>query len=75
MEPWTFNKGLLVLKELDDCSNPDVGDFVYTQLWVQVHNLPSDGMYGEIGNRIRNIRCRYSFYLIYCNTIFYKKNK
>lgn len=29
MEPWTFNKSLLVLKELDDSSNPNIGDCVY----------------------------------------------
>ncbi|EXC28688.1 hypothetical protein L484_006984 [Morus notabilis] len=51
MEPWTFNNALIALKEVDGVNIGDVGEFRHTRLWVQVHNLPSEGMIEEIGVR------------------------
>lgn len=52
MEPWTFNNALIALKEVDGVNKGDVGEFRHTRLWVQVHNLPSEGMIEEIGQII-----------------------
>ncbi|GMN52831.1 hypothetical protein TIFTF001_021966 [Ficus carica] len=52
MEPWVFDKHLIVLKEVngDDVLNWD--DWCFTSFWVQAHNLPMRGIVEKIGMMI-----------------------
>ncbi|KAK6138781.1 hypothetical protein DH2020_027478 [Rehmannia glutinosa] len=49
LEPWTFNRSLLVLKEFEGLNSKDVDDIQYTRFWVQIHNLPDVWMTNKIG--------------------------
>ncbi|MBA0675514.1 hypothetical protein Goari_017054 [Gossypium aridum] len=44
--PWTFNNHLLVFHHLKQGEDPLEVDLLYTEFWVQIHNLPL-GMFTE----------------------------
>ncbi|KAK6156052.1 hypothetical protein DH2020_010300 [Rehmannia glutinosa] len=49
LEPWTFNRLLIILKEFEGLNVREVGELTHTRFWVQIHNLPDEGMYDKIG--------------------------
>ncbi|MBA0780481.1 hypothetical protein Gotri_004575, partial [Gossypium trilobum] len=38
--PWTFNNHLLVFHHLKRGDNPLEVDLLFTEFWIQIHNLP-----------------------------------
>ncbi|KAK6124264.1 hypothetical protein DH2020_042016 [Rehmannia glutinosa] len=52
LEPWIYNRSLVILKEFEGLNVGDIGDLSYTRLWVQVFNLPDFGMTENIGRVI-----------------------
>ncbi|KAK6119800.1 hypothetical protein DH2020_046455 [Rehmannia glutinosa] len=52
LEPWTFNRSLLVLQEFEGLNFRDVDVPRHTRFWIQVHNLPDYGMTEKIGRII-----------------------
>ncbi|XVF22975.1 hypothetical protein REPUB_Repub12eG0217300 [Reevesia pubescens] len=38
-QPWSFNKALLVLKEIDNMVRPDSLEMKWCPFWIQVHGL------------------------------------
>ena len=52
MEPWVFDKHLIVLKEVNGDDVPNWGDWCYTPFWVQAHNLPMRCIGEKIGMMI-----------------------
>lgn len=52
IEPWTFNKSFLLLKDVHDVNLGDIGELQFVHLWVQVHNFPSTSMIEKISTII-----------------------
>ena len=52
MEPWVFDKHLIVLKEVNGDDVLNWGDWCFTPFWVQAHNLPMRGIGEKIGMMI-----------------------
>jgi hypothetical protein len=50
--PWLFDRSVLVLKEVDDCTPPLQMDFTKALFWVQVHDMPLTCMNKGVGFRI-----------------------
>lgn len=49
MEPWNFNRALLLLKKFEGFTMGDIGSFPTTHLWVRATNIPPAGMISDIG--------------------------
>lgn len=49
MEPWNFNRVLLLLKKFEGFDVGDIGSFPTTHLWVRVFNISPFGMISDIG--------------------------
>lgn len=43
LEPWSFDRALVVLKPVEIGDMAESEDFCFTKLWIQIHNLPIDG--------------------------------
>ncbi|GMN35437.1 hypothetical protein TIFTF001_048454 [Ficus carica] len=54
MEPWSFNKSLLIMKAVDGNEALRWDRWSFTCFWIRVYNLPYDGMIREIGEKIGN---------------------
>ncbi|GMN58292.1 hypothetical protein TIFTF001_027393 [Ficus carica] len=54
MEPWSFNKSLILLKAVNGDETPRWDSWYFTCFWIRVFNLPYDGMTREIGEKIGN---------------------
>ena len=54
MEPWSFNKSLLILKAVNGDETLRWDSWSLTCFWIRIYNLPYDGMIREIGERIGN---------------------
>ena len=52
MEPWVFDKHLIVLKKVNGDDVLNWGDWCFTPFWVQAHNLPMRGIVEKIGMMI-----------------------
>ncbi|MBA0838052.1 hypothetical protein Goarm_010149 [Gossypium armourianum] len=57
--PWTFNNHLLILHRLKENEDPLLVPLVFTNFWVQVHDLPpgffSEKMAKQFGNFIGTV--------------------
>lgn len=40
MEPWNFNRALLLLKRFEGFNMGEIGSFPHTHLWVRATNIP-----------------------------------
>ncbi|GMN22624.1 hypothetical protein TIFTF001_051230, partial [Ficus carica] len=54
MEPWSFNKSLILLKVVNGDETLRWDSWSFTCFWIRVYNLPFDGMTREIGEKIGN---------------------
>lgn len=55
MEPWTFDKSLLVLKVYEgDRDNIGRLNFHFATFWVQIHSLPLDGRNSRTAEAVGN---------------------
>lgn len=54
MEPWSFNKSLILLKVVNGDEILRWDNWSFTCFWIRVYNLPYDGMIREIGEKIGN---------------------
>ena len=54
MEPWSFNKSLILLKAVNGDETPRWDSWYLMCFWIRVYNLPYDGMTREIGEKIGN---------------------
>lgn len=54
-EPWIFDRAILVLKVYDPSKMVDFEDFRLTKFWVQIHGLPPNGMFPEVGELVGDI--------------------
>lgn len=52
MEPWSFDKSLLVLRNYEGDRDIDSMNFQHTCFWVQIHNLLVDDGNNGIAKRI-----------------------
>ena len=54
MEPWSFNKALVLLKVVNGDEALGWDNWSFSCFWIRVYNLPFDGMIREIGEKIGN---------------------
>ncbi|GMN44875.1 hypothetical protein TIFTF001_014061 [Ficus carica] len=54
MEPWSFNKSLMLLKTVNGDETLRWDSWNLTCFWIRVYNLPYDGMIREIGEKFGN---------------------
>ena len=54
MEPWSFNKSLLILKAMNGNEALQWDSWSFTCFWIRVYNLLYDGMIREISEKISN---------------------
>jgi hypothetical protein len=50
--PWSYDRTLLILNELDGQTPPSLMDFSHTPIWMQIHDLPLDCMSRGVGYKI-----------------------
>lgn len=51
-KPWTFDRSLIAIQDVDDSLPPKAVNFSYEPFWVQLHNIPLAGMIKEYGELI-----------------------
>lgn len=49
MEPWIFDKSLVILKEVNGDNVPSWEGWTFTPFWVQASNLPIRGITEKVG--------------------------
>jgi hypothetical protein len=50
--PWTYDRTILIMDELDGQKAPSQMTFTHTPIWIQVHDMPMDFMSRGIGSKI-----------------------
>ncbi|XVF06153.1 hypothetical protein REPUB_Repub06bG0022900 [Reevesia pubescens] len=52
MQPWSFNKTLIILKEFNEMNKPKEYNMNWCHFWVQIHGLPLGMMNVRVGSTL-----------------------